>query len=60
MVAIVDERGILRYGVIILLFILSYMPVYGATIGPCCPLNQELRYLLQPPSGANFKYQIRY
>lgn len=60
MVAIVDERGILRYGVIVLLLILSYMPAYGATIGPCCPLNQELRYLLQPPSGANFKYQIRY
>ena len=36
------------------------LPAYSAGTDPCCPLNEELRYLLHPPSEARFPYQVRH
>lgn len=36
------------------------LPAYSAGTDPCCPLNEELRYLLQSPSEARFPYQVRH
>ncbi len=36
------------------------LPAYSASSDPCCPDDQELRYLLQPPSGVEFRYQVRH
>ncbi|MBW2039944.1 MAG: hypothetical protein JRI46_10225 [Deltaproteobacteria bacterium] len=54
------KRFVLRSLLVIFLLPLFYTPAYSASVGPCCPQNQELRYLLQPPSKAEFKYQIHY
>jgi enterochelin esterase-like enzyme len=50
-----------RYIFILLLLLFCYPTcVYSASCDPCCPLNEELRYLLQPPSEAEFTYQVRH
>ncbi len=54
------KRIIHGYLFVIFLLTFSCFPAYSTNVGPCCPQNQELRYLLQPPSEAEFKYQIRH
>jgi enterochelin esterase-like enzyme len=50
-----------RYLFILFLLLFSFpIFVYSAGVDPCCPLNEELRYLLQPPSEAGFRYQVRH
>jgi enterochelin esterase-like enzyme len=45
----------------ILLLIFCFPPLaFSAGTDPCCPLNDELRYLLQPPPKAHFRYQVRH
>ena len=44
----------------IFLFVCLHSPSYSADVGPCCPRSQELRYLLHPPSGTEFKYHVRH
>ena len=38
--------------VVISFMIFFYIPAFSASTDPCCPLNEELTYLLQPPSDA--------
>lgn len=40
--------------------IFFFIPTFAVGANPCCPLNDELIYLLQPPSDAEFTYQVRY
>jgi enterochelin esterase-like enzyme len=50
-----------RYGAILVLFLFSFPPLsFSASTDPCCPLNDELRYLLLPPPNAQFRYQVRH
>ena len=45
----------------VLLLIFCFPPLaFSAGTDPCCPLNDELRYLLQPPAEVAFTYQIRH
>jgi hypothetical protein len=45
----------------ILLLIFCFPPLaFSVGTDPCCPLNDELRYLLQPPPKAHFRYQVRH
>jgi len=45
----------------ILLLLFCFPPLsFAAGTDPCCPLNGELRYLLQPPSQVRFRYQVRH
>ena len=49
-----------RY-LLVLLLIFCFPPlVFSAGTDPCCPLNDEVRYLLQPPAEAEFTYHIRH
>ena len=59
-VALMRERIMPRCLLVILLFGLFSLSAHCASAELCCPENQELRYLLHPPSEANFKYDIRY
>lgn len=50
-----------RYSAILVLFLFSFPPLsFSASTDPCCPLNDELRYLLLPPPNAQFRYQVRH
>ena len=49
-----------RY-LVILLLVLSFSPLaFSGGTDPCCPLTDELGYLLQPPPKARFQYQVRH
>ena len=54
------KRRILKYLLLILMVPLSFTTAYSAGITSWCCENRELRYLLQPSSGAEFNYKIRY
>ena len=50
-----------RYFAILLLLLFCFpLLSFSASTDPCCPLNDELRYLLRPPAEAEFTYQVRY
>jgi enterochelin esterase-like enzyme len=55
------ERSIV-FGSLLVIFFMSCFcfPAYSADTDPCCPLNEELQYLLHPPSEATFTYQVRH
>jgi hypothetical protein len=47
----------------IFIFLLLFCPPprsYAADHHPCCPLDNELRYLIQPSPQARFHYQVRH
>jgi hypothetical protein len=55
------ERRIVFVAFSVIFFMSSfYFSAYAASSDPCCPLNNELRYLLQPPAEAQFTYQVRH
>ena len=55
------ERKIVLGSLLVILFLsFFYCSAYSASSDPCCPLHEELRYLLNPPSGARFTYQVRH
>jgi enterochelin esterase-like enzyme len=45
-----------------MLFFVAVLCLPASSIGsdPCCPLTEELRYLLQPSSEVRFPYQVRH
>jgi len=45
--------------ILLLLFCFPFL-FFSAGADPCCPLNKELKYLLHPPSQAQFQYQVRH
>jgi hypothetical protein len=46
---------------LILFLVLSFPPLaFSGSTDPCCPLNGELGYLMQPPPKARFRYQVRH
>jgi hypothetical protein len=49
-----------RYLFVLLLIFCFPLLSFSAGAQLCCPLNDELRYLLQPPAEAEFAYQIRH
>jgi hypothetical protein len=49
-----------RYFAILLLLFCFPSLSFSASTDPCCPLHDELRYLLQPPPNAQFRYQVRH
>jgi enterochelin esterase-like enzyme len=54
------KHCILGYFWVIFFIIVLCHPAYSVSTGPCCPLNEELQYLLHPPSEAQFRYQVRH
>jgi len=54
-------RGIVS-GSLLVVFLMTffYFPANADGVDPCCPLHKELRYLLQPPPDAEFRYQVRH
>jgi hypothetical protein len=54
------KRLILEFFFLILMVPLSWTTAYATSITSWCCENQELRYLLQPLSGAEFNYKIHY
>jgi enterochelin esterase-like enzyme len=54
------EKAILGYVWMIFFIIVLCHAASSAGSDPCCPLNEELRYLLQPPSEVRFPYQVRH
>jgi enterochelin esterase-like enzyme len=55
------ERRIVSGSLLVILFLsFFYCSAYSASSDPCCPLNNELQYLLHPPSEATFTYQVRH
>jgi hypothetical protein len=46
--------------VVMTLIVFFSFPAFSASTDPCCPFNDELRYLLQPPAEAEFTYQVRH
>jgi enterochelin esterase-like enzyme len=54
-------RSIVVGSLLVISFITCFcFPSYSASSDPCCPLNDELQYLLHPPSEAEFTYQVRH
>lgn len=54
-------KGIVLGSLVVISFmIFFYIPAFSASTDPCCPLNEELTYLLQPPLDAEFTYQVRH
>jgi hypothetical protein len=49
-----------RYCVILLLVLSFPLLAFSGGTDPCCPLNDELGYLLHPPPKAQFRYQVRH
>ncbi|MBN1255746.1 MAG: hypothetical protein JXA50_10780 [Deltaproteobacteria bacterium] len=54
------KQSILGYALMIFFVAVLCLPASSAGSDPCCPLNEELRYLLQPPSEVRFSYQVRH
>ena len=50
------------FGSLLVIFFLTCFcfPSYSANGDPCCPHQKELRYLLHPPSEAQFAYHVRH